>query len=220
MEGFEAAVSKPAVKSGGNGANGILQEGKTFTQRFRIESCSAHKDVLSVMSFYLRLRIRQKGRGTAYRMPIDVLCYRMYDDVRAMIQRILDVRAQEGIVNHNHDTMLMRYRSDLAYVDQAQGRITRTFDPYQLRLTRPYEIRDVHLDARRECNLNAMRRSDLSEVSMRTTIYVGYGDDVRSGGEGLEDSCSGRRSGGKSEGEARVFEGCDGFFEVLPKHNQ
>jgi hypothetical protein len=54
-------------------------------------------------------------------MPIDVLGHRVNDNVRAMVQRILDVRAKERIIHHHHDAMHVcdgRYSPD---IDQSQG---------------------------------------------------------------------------------------------------
>lgn len=81
-------------------------------------------------------------------MAIDVLCHRMYHDIRTVVQGVLDVGTEEGIVYHDHDSMLMSNRGNRSYVHQAQRGIARAFDPNQLRLVRPYELRDIQLNAR------------------------------------------------------------------------
>jgi hypothetical protein len=61
-----------------------------------------------------------------------------------------------------------------------------------------------------------VRGGDFGEVAMGAAIDVGYGDDVGARGEGLEDCCCCGGAGRECEGVARVFEGSDGFFEVIP----
>lgn len=56
-------------------------------------------------------------------MTIDVLGDRMHDEIRSMIQGILDVRAHEGVVHHHHDAMTVRNVCDLADINQAQSRV-------------------------------------------------------------------------------------------------
>lgn len=72
----------------------------------------------------------------------------MYDDISPMVQRILDVRAEKGVVHHDHDPMLMGNRGHGPDVHQAQSGIARAFDPDQFRLVWPYELRNIQFNAR------------------------------------------------------------------------
>jgi hypothetical protein len=54
-------------------------------------------------------------------MPIDVLGHRVNDNVRAMVQRILNVRAKERIIHHYHDAMHVCDGCYSPDIDQSQG---------------------------------------------------------------------------------------------------
>lgn len=96
----------------------------------------------------------------------------MDDDVRAVIKGVLHVGAEEGVVDDDHDPVLMRDGSDLADVDEGQGRIAGAFDPDELCFVRPDQICYVDFDGRRECDLDAVGRGDLCEVAMRTAVDI------------------------------------------------
>lgn len=109
----------------------------------------------------------------SYRMPINVLCNRVNHNVCAMVERVLNVGAEEGIINHNHDAISVGHRGNVPNVDQAQGRIAGAFDPYQLGLIRTDELGHVDLNAGRKCDLNTMGCGDFGEVAMCTAIDIG-----------------------------------------------
>lgn len=90
-----------------------------------------------------------------------------------MVERVLNVGAEEGVIDHNHDAISVGHGGDVSNVNQAQGRIARAFDPYQLGLIRADELGYVDFDAGRESDLNAMGCSDLCEVAMRTAVDIG-----------------------------------------------
>ena len=46
VERFEAAVGEPAVEGGGDGADGVLEEGEAGVYGGGVEGCGAHEDVL------------------------------------------------------------------------------------------------------------------------------------------------------------------------------
>lgn len=125
-----------------------------------------------------------------YGVPVDVLRHGVDDNICAVIQRVLNVRAEERVVNHHHNPMLMCYRSDFADVDQRQCRIAGTFDPYQLRFVRPYQLCNVDFDTRGECDLNPMCGSDLCKVPVCPAVYIGDRNNVRTSGKRLKDSGS------------------------------
>lgn len=55
----------------------------------------------------------------AYGMSIYVFGDRVNYYVCAMIQRILDIWAQEGVVNNDHDSMTMRHCCHFSDINQA-----------------------------------------------------------------------------------------------------
>lgn len=56
-----------------------------------------------------------------YRMPINVLGHRVNDNVCAMVQRILNVWAEERIIDHHHDAMHVCDGCHSPDIDQSQG---------------------------------------------------------------------------------------------------
>ena len=96
----------------------------------------------------------------------------MDNNVCAMIQRILYVGAQEGIVYNDHYSMRMGHACNVPNIDQAKRRVARAFNPDQFRFVRPYQLGNVDFEARRECDLNTMRRCNFCEISMCTAVHI------------------------------------------------
>jgi hypothetical protein len=63
--------------------------------------------------------------------------------------------------------------------------------------------------------VHVVRGGYLGEVAVRAAVDVGYGDDVRVCGEGLENVGCGGGAGAEGEGIAGVLEGGDGAFKVV-----
>jgi hypothetical protein len=186
-------VGQPAVECAGHGADGVLQERQLVEQLGRVERRRAHDHV---------------------RVPVDVLCDAVHDDVGAVVQRVLHVRAHEGVVDDDHDAMLVRDGSDGADVDEREGGVGGRFNPDQLRVGAD-QLLDVDLDRRAEGHFDIVRERDLGEVAVRAAVDIGYGDDVRARGERLQDvGCRGR-AGAEGERIAGVLERCDCAFEVV-----
>lgn len=114
----------------------------------------------------------EKGRGSAYGVSVDVFGDRVDHYVCTMIQRVLNIRAQEGIVNDDHDPMTMRHRCHFSDINQAQCRITRAFDPDELGLVGSDELGDINFDSRGESDLNAMSSGYLGEVTMCAAVNI------------------------------------------------
>lgn len=96
----------------------------------------------------------------------------MNDNVCTMVQWILDIGAQKGIVYDHHYSVRMSHACNIPNIDQAQRRVARAFNPDQLCFIRPDELGNVDFEARRECDLNAMRSCNLGEISVCTAINV------------------------------------------------
>lgn len=127
----------------------------------------------------------------AYRMTINVFSDGMDHNIRAVIQRILDVWAEERIINHHHNAVSMCHRGNFTNVNQRQCRVAGAFDPDELGLIGPNEFGHVDLDTWRECHLDAMGSGNFGKVTMGTTVDIGDRDHVRALGKRLEDqSCS------------------------------
>ena len=151
MQRLESSVCKPAVKRRRNCPDSVLQECKAFLQGVGIEGGATHQDI---------------------GMPIDIFGHRMNHKIGTMIQRILDVRAQESIVDDDHDTFAVRNGRHLSNIHQAQRRIARAFYPDQFRLPWTNHLCDIELNAGRECHLNAVRSRDLGEVPVCATVDI------------------------------------------------
>lgn len=118
-------------------------------------------------------------------MTIDVFCHRVDDYVCAMIQRVLHIRAEEGIVYNDMNTMSMCYGSNFSNVYQTQRRIARAFNPDQFRLVRSNELGDIDLNAGRKGDLDAVGLGYFCEIAMGTTVDIRYGDHMGASRKGL-----------------------------------
>ena len=105
-------------------------------------------------------------------MTIDVFGNRVYDDVCAMVQRVLYVRAKERVIYNHHDTMLVCYIGNCAYINQTKRRVAGRFNPYQLCFVWANKLCHVYLYAGRKSNLNAMGLCDFGKVTMRPTVDI------------------------------------------------
>lgn len=111
-------------------------------------------------------------RNWTYRVAINIFRDRVNNDVSAMIQGILYIGTEKGVVNHNHYAMLMCNCCNCPYIDEAKGWIAGTLDPYQLRLVRPYELCNIQFNAGREGDLDTVRCGYFGEVSVCPAIDV------------------------------------------------
>jgi len=63
--------------------------------------------------------------------------------------------------------------------------------------------------------VDAVCGGDLGEVAVGAAVHVGDGDNMGASGEGLQYYCGRGGAGGEGEGVAGMFEGGNGFFEVV-----
>lgn len=153
-------------------------------------------------------------------MTVDVLSDGVDDDIGTVVQRVLNVGAQEGVIDDNQDTVLVGHGSDLLDIDQAEGGVGGGFDPDQLGLVGADELLDVEFDARRESHLDTMGGGNLGEVPVGSTIDIGDGDDVRARGERLKDDGGGCGARGEGKGIFGVFKSGNGLLEVVTGFQQ
>ena len=149
-------------------------------------------------------------------MAVDVLGDGVNHDIGTVVQRVLNIGAQEGVINHDQNTVSVCNRSNLLNIDQAQGGVGRGFNPDQFRLVGADQFFNVKLDARRKGHMDAMGRSDLGKIPVGSTVDVGDGDDVRARCQGLEDDGGSCGTGGEGESIFGVFESSDGLLKVIP----
>lgn len=148
-------------------------------------------------------------------MAVDVFGDGVDDDVGSMVERVLDIGAQEGIVHHDLDAVLVSNGRNGADVHEAQGRVGRGLDPDEPGLVGADQLGHVGLDGGREGDLDAVGGRDLGEVSVGAAVDVRDGDDVGAAGERLEDVGGGGRAGGEGERIAGVLEARNGGFKVV-----
>lgn len=194
VKGLEAAVGEPRVECRGDGANGVLEEGKTRLELVAVEGRYAHDDVA---------------------VAIDVLGDAVDDDVGPEVKRVLDVGRQEGVVDDDEDAMLVGLGDDGADIDEAESRVGRALDPDEAGLVVDV-LADVDLNLGGEGDLDAVGLGDLGEVAMGAAIDVGDGDDMAAGGQALQDSGGGCAARGEGQGVAGMLEGSDSRLEVGP----
>ena len=193
VQRLKPAVREPAVEGRGDGADGVLQEGQLLEELGRVEGGGAHNDV---------------------RVPVDVLRDAVDDNVGAVVQRVLHVGGHEGVIDDDHDAVLVGEGRNLADVDELQGGVRGRLDPDELRVGLD-QLLHVELDGRRKRDLDIVRQGDLCEVAVGAAVDIGDGDDVRAGGERLQDVGCGGRAGAVGERIVGVLERCDCAFKVV-----
>ena len=130
------------------------------------------------------------------------------DDVGAELQRPLDPRARERVVDDGEDAALARELGDLRDVDQPQRRIGRRLDPDQLRVGRTRGLSSA-LVLRRSTKLKsrfARAPAHALEQAERAAVQVVHRDDVAAGVDQLEQRAGRRHAGGEREAVRAAFE--------------
>lgn len=111
VQGLETTVSEPAVEGRGDGSDGVLEEGQALLQGLGAESGNTHADI-----------------GVA----VDVLGHGVHDEVGTVVQGVLDIGAHEGVVNNNHDAVLVGNVGNGTDVHQAEGGVGGGLNPDEL----------------------------------------------------------------------------------------
>ena len=124
-------------------------------------------------------------------MAVYVFRDRMDDNIRTVVQWILNIRAQECVVDDHHNPVLVRHGRDSANIHQAQCWIARAFDPDQFSVLWADQFRNIDFETRGKRYLDAMCGGHLSEIAMGPAIDVRNGYDMRPRCQGLQNgSCS------------------------------
>jgi hypothetical protein len=84
---------------------------------------------------------------------------------------ICDYCLPEGVVDNNHNAMLMRNRSHFPNIYKRQRRVRRRLDPNELSIW-TNKLDNVDFDAGTESNLDIVCKRYLGEVAVRSSIYI------------------------------------------------
>lgn len=159
-------------------------------------------------------RVEGRRAHDDVRVSVDVLCHRVHDNVGAVVEWVLHVGAHEGVVDDDHDAVLVGDGGDFADVDERQRGVRGRLDADEFGVWAD-ELRNVDFDARAEGYLDVVRQGHLCEVAMRAAVDIGYGHDVRACRKRLQDVGRGGGSRGESERIAGVLERSNSLFKVV-----
>lgn len=115
--------------------------------------------------------------------------------------------------------MPVRNIRNLTNIHQTQRRVCGRLDPDEFCVWFQYGF-VADFERWSKSHVYAVRGGDFGEVAMCAAIHIRYGYDVGAGGEGLEDCCCCGGAGGECEGVAGMFEGSNGFFELIPTRSE
>lgn len=73
-------------------------------------------------------------------MAVYVFRHAMDDDVGTVVERVLDVGAEEGIIDNDHDAVLVRYGCDVTDINKGECWVGRRLDPNEFRLVRSDQL--------------------------------------------------------------------------------
>lgn len=169
VEGLQPAMGKPAVESGRDGADSVLEEREALLEIVGVEGGNTHQDIL------IGPLVGNECAGSknhTYRMSVDVLRNRMDHDIGAMIQRFLDIRAHKGVVDHDHNSMTVRDCRDLGDIHHPQGRVGRGLYPDQLGVVRSDQFLHIQLDTGRESHVYTVGGGNLGEIPVCPSIHI------------------------------------------------
>ena len=108
----------------------------------------------------------------------------MDDNVCTMVQWVLNIRRQKGIINNHHDAMLMSDIGNRLNINKRECRIRRSLDPNQLCILLNHSA-SIDFNCTSKGNTDAVGRSNLGEISMSATIDIRDGNDMRASCEAL-----------------------------------
>lgn len=193
VEGLETAVGEPAVEGRWDSTNGVLEEREAGLHGVRVEGGNTHDDV-----------------GVA----VDVLGDGVDDNVGTVVEWVLDVWGEEGVVDNDHDAVLVCLLGNGTDVDETESWVGWSLDPDKLGVLGDV-LRDINLDLWGEGDVDTVGLGDLGEVSVGSAVDIGDGDDVGASSQRLEDHSGGGRAGGECESILGVLKSCDGLLKVV-----
>lgn len=193
MESLETTVGEPAVECGWDSTNSVLEEREASLHGVRVEGSNTHDNI---------------------GVSVDVLGDGVDDNVGTVVEWVLDVWRQEGVVNNDHDAVLVSLLGNSTDVDKAEGWVGWSLNPDKLGVLGDV-LGDVDLNLWGEGNVNTVRLSNLGEVSVGSTVDIGDGDNVGASSQRLEDHSGGGRTRGECKSILGVLKSCDGLLKVV-----
>lgn len=157
-----------------------------------------------------KCRLKVKTHGVA----INVLGHGVNNNISTVVQWVLDVGAHESVINNDLDTVLVGNVGNSPDIHQAKSRVGGGLNPNELSLGAD-QLLHIHLNRGGEGDLDTVRRSNLGEVSVGTTVNIGNRNDVRASSKGLEDIGSSGGAGRESKSILGVLESGNGLLEVI-----
>ena len=132
--------------------------------------------------------VRSREAADQVRVTAEVLGRRVDDDVGAELERLLQVRRGEGVVDHDHRAGCVRRLGHGPDVDDVQHRVGRRLEPEDPRalVHVPGRVR-VQLLGRHPLELVALRLVDLREHPVDAAVDVVDGDDAIARGDQMHD---------------------------------
>lgn len=193
VERLKATVSQPRVECGWDSTNGVLEESKAGLHGLRVEGSNTHDNI---------------------GVSVDVLGDGMDDNVGTVVEWVLDVWGEEGVVDNNHDAVLVGLVGNSADIDQAESWVGWSLDPDELGLWSDV-LGEVDLDLWGEGHLDVVCLGDLGEVSVGSSVDVGNRDNVGACSQRLEDYSGGGGSRRESKSILGVLKSGDSSLEVV-----
>ena len=189
---FTPAEDEPGVERPRHGAERLLQEAEALRDRRVVRAGEAADDV---------------------RVAAEVLRRRVEDDVGAEIERALEVRGRERVVDDQQGAGRLRGAATARDVDEVEQRVRRRLDPDEPR------VADERARVRRElggCRVReavALRLVHLREHPVRAAVDVVDADDAVAGVEQVHDRRRRADPGGERVAVRGVLERREALLE-------
>ena len=193
---FGAAQCQPAVEWTRDGARRILDKAEPFG------------DIVAPGDEHAADHIR---------VPVQVLRRRVQNDVGAELERLLEVRRGEGVVDDEQRPRLAGDRASRGEVAQAHHRIRRGLGVNDLGVGRDGSRHGLRIATVHEGECDSHPRPDMSHLPMRAAVHVLAAHDVIAGRQQLHHGVERREPRAEGESMMTTFECRDVAFECLAR---
>ena len=105
-------------------------------------------------------------------MAINVLSHGVNNKIGTVIQWVLDVGAHESVIDNNLNAVLVGNVGNSPDIHQSKSWVGGSLNPDELGLGAD-QLLHIKLDGGGEGDLDTVRRSNLGEVSVGTTVNIG-----------------------------------------------
>ena len=157
------------------------------------------------------------GAANDVAVPADVLGRAVHDDVRAQVQRLLQVRRREGVVDAHERATAVRHLAHGVDVDHAEQRVGRRLQPHHAGLLGHRGLDLVDVARVHGGEAHAVALEDFVEQAERAAVHVFHVDHVVARVELQHE----RRLGAESRREGKavfgVFERGKAFLEGVAR---